>query len=230
MTRDEWLQCTDTSQMLDFLWASEPYHSVSEVFKDCKTTENWKDYESIIRPLHKFYLASCRAIWPLLPQEESKKGVEITEQYIEGKVSWDELSKYGWLSEAAAFTFDYSNDQTEIERWVKNAESKSAELIKEILNNKPNPRKEINRLNDLIDHMKKSAHATDEDINEMIDYRDNIEGTDTRSLLSSAAYLANSAMYFPSIQPKGTPNFSYLKFMFPDVLRKHVKYPLDNNN
>ena len=76
MTKDEWLECKNASLMIQFLWTQEPYSSVAKKFEVYPTSEDWMDYLSVEMPLYKFYLASCRNIWPLLTQEESRKGIE----------------------------------------------------------------------------------------------------------------------------------------------------------
>jgi hypothetical protein len=70
------------------------------------------------RALHRYYLASCRSIWELLRQEASRRGVELADQFLEGKVSADELSEYNWHVEGAAFCIDYNCDLAAIDRWV----------------------------------------------------------------------------------------------------------------
>jgi len=191
MTKDDWFQCNDAAIMIQYLWTREPFHSIAEKFKNYPNSEDFTDYQNITLPLYKYYLACCREIWLLLPQEESKKGIRLAEQYIDGRVSWDKISEYNWDVEAAAFTFEYDSEPEKIKTWVKEAESFSGELISKILNNDDNKKK-----------------------------------IDTRSLLMDAAYFADYAMIYPSIQPMGLPSSSYHKFLFHDLLREYVEYPL----
>src|SRR5262249_2845506 len=67
---------------------------------------------------HRFYLASCRGIWKLLPQEASRRGVEMAEQWLAGSVSDEEMSEYNWDVEGAAFCIDYNTAPADIDRWV----------------------------------------------------------------------------------------------------------------
>jgi hypothetical protein len=69
------------------------------------------------RRLHRYYLASCRAIWKLLP-EWSRHGVEVAERYLMGKCTHDEFKKANWDAEAAAFLIDYDSDPDTLHSWV----------------------------------------------------------------------------------------------------------------
>ena len=69
--------------------------------------------------LHHFYLACCRAIWKLLPQDASRRGIELAEQYLLGEVTGEELSQFNWNVEGAAFNIDYNVDPESIERWCE---------------------------------------------------------------------------------------------------------------
>lgn len=133
MTKNEWLQCTDASKMLAYLWKKEPYRSVADKFEPYPNSENWFDYLNVLMPLYKFYLSSCRKIWPLLTQEASRKGIELAELFMQNKVRWDAVSEYNWYVEAAAFTFEHPADMKKIEVWVTEVETKSPELITKLL-------------------------------------------------------------------------------------------------
>ncbi|WP_445365733.1 hypothetical protein ACJJJB_03280 [Microbulbifer sp. ANSA001] len=132
MTKDEWNNCCDAPDMIEFVWRQEPFRTVSERFKEYPATNDWKDYLDIEMPLYKFYIACCREIWLLLPQNESKRGVELAEQYIRGETEWEELSRYNWYVEGAAFTFDYETDTEKVSLWVEETESSHMELIEKL--------------------------------------------------------------------------------------------------
>lgn len=189
MTKDEWLKCKNASLMIEFIWTQEPYISVAKKFEVYPNSENWMDYLSVEMPLFQFYLSSCRSIWSLLTQEESRKGIELAEGFVEGKVKWDSVSEYNWHVEGAAFCFDDPPDQERIDIWIQDVESHSLDLINKLKN-------------------------------------EGKEEICTQELLKQAAYFADYAMIYPSIQPKGRLNDEYSKFLCPTLLRQFVSYPL----
>ena len=81
MTEVQWDRSDDAGAMLDFLWR---YRGVSPHGIDLRFGGNVQpsdaaagDDDDLGRSLHRFYLASCRGIWKLLPQEASRRGVEL---------------------------------------------------------------------------------------------------------------------------------------------------------
>jgi hypothetical protein len=108
--------------MLDFLWRQQGISPSAMDLRfggDLTRPSVSQDARAdLIRALHRFYLASCRRIWKLLPQEASRRGVELAEQFLEGTVSGEEVSKYNWHVEGAAACIDYDTDPEAIDRWV----------------------------------------------------------------------------------------------------------------
>ncbi|TQV88275.1 hypothetical protein [Aliikangiella coralliicola] len=188
MTKDEWFQCKSAPLMIEYLWTQEPYVSTAKKFEIYPNTEDWMAYLSVEMPLYKFYLSSCRKIWPLLTQEESRKGIELAEKFVEGKIQWDRVSEYSWHVEGAAYCFEDPPELEKINTWVKDVERDSLDLVNELRN------KDIGVIS-------------------------------TQKLLKQAAYFADHAMIYPSIQPKGLLNNEYNKFLCPKLLRKYVSYP-----
>ena len=99
MNEAEWLSSDDVGSMLEFLCGR-------------RRIESGDARDSLTRSLHRFYLASCRGIWPLLTQEASRRGVELAEQFLDGKATAEQVRDYNWYTEGAAFFFDYADATT----------------------------------------------------------------------------------------------------------------------
>lgn len=84
--------------------------------------------------IHKYYLACCRKIWPLLLQEDSRKGVEMAEQFLEGKVTAQELKDYNWNTEGAAFSIAYNTEPENIEKWIQQINAIPRKRLESMLN------------------------------------------------------------------------------------------------
>ena len=108
--------------MLDALWARfgvAPHWCDLRFGGDMRyTAPRPQEIADFDRRLHLYYLASCRAIWRLLPQEGSRHGVELAEQFLVGAATAEELNKYHYFVEGAAFTIDYNTEPEAIKRWV----------------------------------------------------------------------------------------------------------------
>jgi hypothetical protein len=101
MTQAEWLHSTDAPAMLEALWEA-----------------SGGDEVVLVPMLHRYFVACCRRIWRLLPQEASRRGIEVAERYLAGKATDEELSEVNWHVEGAAFNIDYNCEREAIERWV----------------------------------------------------------------------------------------------------------------
>lgn len=100
MTEEEWLRSDDVSLMLRWF------------------RQEWRGKEAELDSIiQRYCLACCRRIWPLLPREESRAGVEVAERFIDGRATRDELGGAEWLAEAAAFTFEQNSEPDSIARW-----------------------------------------------------------------------------------------------------------------
>jgi hypothetical protein len=69
MTETEWLTCSEPTLILELLGGKFLNGSASK------------------RKLRLFNCACCRRIWHLLTDERSRKAVEVTEKYVDGRVS-----------------------------------------------------------------------------------------------------------------------------------------------
>jgi hypothetical protein len=85
------------------------------------------------RKLHAYYVACCRAIWPLLPQDGSRDGVAIAERYLRGDATDADLRRADRGTEGAAFTIDYNSDPDAIARWVGDVWAMPREQLRGLL-------------------------------------------------------------------------------------------------
>ena len=90
MTPAEWQSCTDPAAMLSFVAGK-----VSE------------------RKLRLFAVACCRRIWPLLPEDASRRAVEAAEGYADGLLTLDDLSR----AEAAGKQVTWTAVETAYAGW-----------------------------------------------------------------------------------------------------------------
>jgi hypothetical protein len=122
MNETEWLSSDDASAMLEFLFHRR--RNMNEVAR-----------KSLTCALHKFYLASCRAIWRLLPQEASRKGVELAEQFLVGKATSERVREYNRCTEAAAFCLQWpdAEDMEAIACWVAQIDALPARELRAML-------------------------------------------------------------------------------------------------
>jgi hypothetical protein len=114
MTEAEWLACDDARRMLDYLqgrWSGMP----EVVATTPAMLAQWKRHKE---RLHQYLVDCCFEIWPLLPQEASRRGVEVAELFIAGLASEEQLYQAEWDAEAAVFTFDYDTELEAIKSWV----------------------------------------------------------------------------------------------------------------
>jgi hypothetical protein len=136
MTEAEWHRSDDAGAMLDFLWQRQgvsPDEIDLRFGGDVKASGAGDD---LSHSLHRFYLASCRRIWPLLPQEASRRGVEMAEQFLAGEVTSEQVSEYNWHTEGAAFRIDYAaapGDTEAIAHWVAEVQTLPASELRSML-------------------------------------------------------------------------------------------------
>jgi hypothetical protein len=97
--------------------------------------------EDFVRLIHRYLLASCRAIWPILPMEESRRGVEVVERYIEGRATREECRIAGWHAEGAALYLDPDQYQPDGEseeaievhrRWLEERRARVSSFVAEL--------------------------------------------------------------------------------------------------
>lgn len=182
MTEQEWDACDNAFLMLNYIWR---FNKIPQLPFSFGGNMNHIIDSSV--QLHRYYLACCRAIWPLLPQELSRQGIELAEQWLDGKVSTEALNQFNYCVEGAAFNIDYNTEPDKIETWIRHLQ----------LNNS----------------YRNLLHPP-----EMADQ------LSLREILRRAAYFADYAMIYPSLEPIGTPNETYRLFLSAPLLRHFVSF------
>jgi hypothetical protein len=100
MTHAEWLCSDDLRMMLAALW------------------DAIGDEASWVSQVRRYLMARCRRIERLLPQEASRRGLDVAEQYLTGAASDDELKEAIHHAEGAAFNLYHNCDPEAIEQWA----------------------------------------------------------------------------------------------------------------
>jgi hypothetical protein len=115
MTADEWETSNDALEMLKAVRGK------------------WRDQDALHRRLRRYYLACCQAIWPLLPQLASRRGVEVGERYLDGGATEQEVHDAEWDAEGAAFNIEFNCDPAAIAGWVRDVEALAPECLSSLL-------------------------------------------------------------------------------------------------
>lgn len=117
MTELQWNECDNSILMLEFLFNIQSGRSDSARHQMgcCLSFDSDEQFEMT---LHRFYVASCRRIWRLLPDKETRKGVEIAEKFLDGYIPYTELNDCDYFVEGAAFGIDYKSSPDELKRWI----------------------------------------------------------------------------------------------------------------
>ena len=120
MTESEWNDCEDAISMLEFVFDQLEIRSDSTQHKfgyrlNSGSVAPDSQFETTI---HRFYLAVCRKIWPLLPDDETQKGVAVAEKWLDGDVPSSALNDCDYYVEGAAFGIDYKSSPDELNRWI----------------------------------------------------------------------------------------------------------------
>jgi hypothetical protein len=97
MTEAEWLGCEDPQKMLEFVQESGKASG---------------------RKLRLFACACCRAVWHLLPDQRSRKAVEVSERYADGLVPAEKLKAVWGDMRWAANVAHRKDDDAAGVRWL----------------------------------------------------------------------------------------------------------------
>lgn len=106
MINEEWHTSSDALAMLEDLRE----HSL----------QKWED---LTPTLHRYFLACCKKIDHLLPQESIQAGLEGAVDFLDGKITSTELRRLEWHAEAAAFSIDYGLDSEKTRDQIKSIDA-----------------------------------------------------------------------------------------------------------
>jgi hypothetical protein len=115
MTADEWETSNDAIEMLRAVRG------------------RWRNQDALRRRLTRYYIACARALSPLIPQDASRRAIEVKERHLDGSATDDELSRAEWNAEAAAFFLDYNCDPEVIEQWGRAVDALPPAVLAEII-------------------------------------------------------------------------------------------------
>lgn len=188
MNRAEWHACDDAWEMLKALRRLHP------------PLEDWD------RPLHRYYLACCRRIWKLLPEDELRLAIGTAERYAEGGATDVEyfdairsaegcMCQIGFCNELHAEESPPGYDYKSLACWLVEG---WARAVSEIRPNK---------------------------LRRLIGQPDAGESSDPRKLLEEAAGFAFYAIAYPTCRPRGAAMEHFRKFLSARLLREIIPEP-----
>lgn len=125
MTESQWNASDDAIAMLEFAFDRRGIRSDSSRHRmgyrmNSGAVEAGSTFETA---MHRFYVACCRRIWCLLPDQETQKGVQVAEQWLDGYASDIELNARDYYVEGAAFGIDYNSSPDELKRWISDVDA-----------------------------------------------------------------------------------------------------------
>ncbi len=215
MTEQEWLASNDPIAMLEALRAG--WHGPKN---------------GLVKLTHRYLLASCRAIWPLLPMETSRNGVEVATRYIEDRASHDEYADAEWHSEAASYFLDPSAgrhleenpDDPEWLREIREVTRKSREeWPPEVRESERQYR--ADRIARTRTFIKEIEAIPAEEVRRMVGMKPGDDDATPHQLLADAAYFAHFAMVYPGIKPREKAIKEYSQFLSVELLREFTGTP-----
>ncbi|WP_435005117.1 hypothetical protein P12x_003009 [Tundrisphaera lichenicola] len=215
MTESEWLTSDDPIAMQRALRAVWPGKE-----------------DEFVRVIHCFLLDCCRAIWPLLPMEATRRGIEVAERYLLGQATRKEFFRAEYQAEGAAFfleTYDCAPEQESPEERVERVgyQAWRKETI-EARYKAEGPEAWAAHLDyeadrkARIEQMVKDLEAIPPEELRRLVRLGNEDRIDRRYLLSEAAYFADKAIVYPLSSSRGEVVDHYPIFLSARVFRRVV--------
>ena len=132
MTESEWLACADPYDMVGFLKTREGGWR-----QGLAAWLGWRSQRARSRKLHLFACACCRRLWHVLPDERSRRAVEVCERFVDGQARKKELQSAREAALEAAI--DAESPRLATGPWVAAAEARAAEAVARLLDPKEGP-------------------------------------------------------------------------------------------
>ena len=125
MTETQWNESDNPISMMEFAFEKQGIGSDSTQHRMGyrMNSGNVKGDSQFETAMHRFYIACCRQIWPLLPDKESRKGVEIAERWLDGNAPDSELNDCDYYVEGAAFGIDYRTSSDQVDQWISDVDA-----------------------------------------------------------------------------------------------------------
>lgn len=187
----------------------------------------------LVRRLHRYLLMCCRAIWPLLPDEGSRRGVEVAELFVDGRATEEEFFHAEWGAEGAAFSWeqgillpvrDFPDDPPFMARYNARKQAEFDQMSPEERDDLiRRDAAEVARIAPVLREVAAIPAAT---IRRMVRVPVETDTVSLRRILERAAYFAHKAIMFPGIHPRAGVVERYPEFLSADLLRRAVRYPL----
>lgn len=96
------------------------------------------EHDERVRLIHRYLLACCRRLWPILPAGgDLRRSVETAERWLDGEATLEEVGEASWSAEAEYIFIVTEPDDPEVARWARAVARRAAEEIDEVLDPVP---------------------------------------------------------------------------------------------
>jgi hypothetical protein len=129
------------------------------------------------RKLHLYAIACCHRIAPLLPHPDSRRGIEVLEEFVEGRATSEEVNEINWYVEGAAFRLEgiARREDWQVEEWIRETERIPQKVLADLINNPGRPIQAVRELLISAAYFADSVVSTVPWERRMIDHLDMIE-------------------------------------------------------
>jgi hypothetical protein len=118
MTESQWNTSDDAIAMLEFAFDKRGIRSDTSYHR-----MGYRMNAGTVETDSGFYISCCRRIWSLLPDHETRNGVQVAEKWLDGNASDSELNARDYYVEGAAFGIDYKTSPDELRQWIADVDT-----------------------------------------------------------------------------------------------------------